>query len=184
MSAKDAALELYSFEYIKDKIFYDSENGRCFWKRKHGDSKEIRRWNARYALAECGYISGCGYRLLSIKTPNGKIMISMHRLVFFMENGRPPTYDIDHIDQNKLNNKPSNLRDVPCSENLKNKPKQKNNTSGITGVRWRKDQQKWQARVIISKKENHLGYFDSINDAEKAVIKFRIANGFTENHGK
>lgn len=44
---------------------------------------------------------------------------------------------------------------------------QRNNTSGITGVRWHSRIGKWQASITFKRKNYHLGYFDNLNDACK-----------------
>ncbi|MGZ8888066.1 MAG: HNH endonuclease [Halobacteriota archaeon] len=43
-------------------------------------------------------------------------------------------YDIDHIDWDYTNNTIENLRCVTHEVNLRNRPMQQNNTSGVTGV--------------------------------------------------
>lgn len=47
------------------------------------------------------------------------------------------------------------------------------NTSGIRGVSWYKRDGKWRAHIVIKQKQIHLGYFDSIEEAEAAVIEGR-----------
>ena len=54
---------------------------------------------------------------------------------------------VDHIDRNTLNNKKSNLRVVNNSLNQRNKSIQKNNTSGIPGVRYNPLIESWTCRA-------------------------------------
>ena len=49
-----------------------------------------------------------------------------------------------------------------------NRRKQRNNTSGTTGVYYRKNENKWVARIKIMGKEKFLGYFTNYDDAVKA----------------
>ncbi len=77
----------------------------------------------------------------------------------------------DHIDRNPLNNRRSNLRQATQAENTKNKSKQKNNTSGVTGVGWVKKVCKWRARITFNEKEIYLGVFDDKVDAIKARLR-------------
>lgn len=42
------------------------------------------------------------------------------------------------------------------------------NTSGCPGVTWKKDRQKWDARIYFDGEAHHLGYFDNKEDAVKA----------------
>ena len=73
---------------------------------------------------------------------------------------------VDHINHDTLDNRRSNLNVVTNAENQQNRRLGKDNTSGHTGVSWRKDKKQWQARISVDKKEKHLGYFD---DKEQAI---------------
>lgn len=59
---------------------------------------------------------------------------------------------------------------------------QKNNTSGVRGVSWHKGNKKWCARVMYQKETYYLGYYDNLEDAEKAVRTARkhFLNDFME----
>lgn len=81
----------------------------------------------------------------------------------------------DHIDfNNTLDNRKSNLRPATKTEQSQNKGMYKNNTSGITGVGWNKDRQKWQAYIGINGKTIRLGLFVDKNDAIKARLKAEL----------
>ena len=70
---------------------------------------------------------------------------------------------IDHIDRNKLNNHPDNLRLVTVRLNGLNRKMNSNNTSGANGVRFLKG--KWYSRGVFHRKFVHLGCFDSKQEA-------------------
>lgn len=72
---------------------------------------------------------------------------------------------VDHIDNDKLNNKVENLQ---LTTNRHNTSKDKKGTSKYTGVCWRKARQKWRARIAINGKLKHLGYFENELDAHEA----------------
>jgi hypothetical protein len=61
------------------------------------------------------------------------------------------------------------------------KPKQSNNTSGRTGVYWRKDRGVWMAKIFKEGRRVHIGSFATVEDAsaarEKAEKEFY---GFTK----
>lgn len=88
----------------------------------------------------------------------------VHRLVFLMHYGYLPEC-IDHIDRNKLNNRPDNLRAADKKLNSWNRSKQKNNTSGSRGVSWNKSAGKWHAYIKVEGKRRHLGLFDCKEEA-------------------
>jgi len=73
---------------------------------------------------------------------------------------------VDHIDNNKLNDKLYNIQVITSRENL-SKDK-KGGTSKYTGVCWSKERNKWVARIRINGKKKHLGLFSSEDDAGKA----------------
>ena len=48
---------------------------------------------------------------------------------------------------------------------IRNQKKQKNNTSGHTGVVWHEGNGKWYARISFRGKTYSLGYFDNLQEA-------------------
>lgn len=95
-----------------------------------------------------------------------------HRLIFAIHYGYIPKY-IDHIDNNPLNNKIENLREVTQTQNNCNSKKPKDNTSGTKGVYWFKPKGKWKVQISLNGKAKHFGYFDNIELAELVAIEAR-----------
>lgn len=95
--------------------------------------------------------------------------IKLHRIVMNAQNGDV----IDHIKhpprkEHKIDNRKQNLRFVTASQNSMNQHLRTNNTSGVTGVSWHKEKNKWCASIGINNKQIYLGSFESFNDAVKA----------------
>lgn len=90
--------------------------------------------------------------------------VRMHRLIM----GEPKDMEVDHIDNNGLNNQRYNLRVATHWQNLANRALQKNNTSGYRGVSWSKQANKWWAQIYVDSRTVHLGLFDDVKDAAKA----------------
>ena len=90
--------------------------------------------------------------------------IRLHRLITAAQKGEY----IDHINRDRLDNREENLRSATYQQNLINKPKQANNTSGYKGVFYRKDTNKWFAKIVKEGKQHHLGTYESKTDAAKA----------------
>lgn len=91
-------------------------------------------------------------------------MIYAHNLIMLSKG-------IDHIDGDGLNNSRSNLRKCTQSENIANSRKFVKSSSQFKGVDFDKSRKKWRARIVKNRKEFHLGYFKSEEDAAKAYDK-------------
>ncbi len=102
-----------------------------------------------------------GYKKTRIK---GRLYTN-HRLIWLYHHGYMPENDIDHIDRNTLNNRIENLREVSRMCNLRNTGNQKNNTSGVNGVGWCKQTQKWSAYIMVMSKGNSIGRFSDFSEA-------------------
>lgn len=79
-----------------------------------------------------------------------------------------PGFEIDHINLDTFDNRRCNIRYCTHQQNQMNQPLQKNNTSGVSGVSYYPPRHKFRARIKVSQKEIHLGYFDTFEDAVKA----------------
>ena len=77
----------------------------------------------------------------------------------------------DHEDRNELNNRKYNLRSCTHQENCRNKGIRSDNKSGITGVYFSKETNKWRAQIRINGKNTMLYYGNSKEDAIKARLK-------------
>lgn len=166
-------------------VDYNPDTGSMRWKMKNKEQKDAARWNSRYAGKECGTFDDKGYRRVLFRFEKGRTFkIRVHRLAWLIVHGVLPTGEIDHINQNKADNRIANLRDVPKELNQRNGTRKSNNTSGVTGVTWHKQSKKWCAQVNVLGVHYHIGSFDNIEDADLAVRAFRAKHGFTENHGR
>ena len=106
--------------------------------------------------------------------PYWRVGISMkrykaHRIVMALFTGSDlGDFQVDHADNDGLNNDPLNLRVAVQQQNSRNRGMQKNNTSGCKGVTRIKNRGKWEAKIQIDGKTLHLGYFEEIADAATA----------------
>ncbi len=117
-----------------------------------------------------------------------KKSILAHRLAWLYVFGEWPSEDIDHINQNTLDNSIDNLRLSVDKLNHRNRTKYRNNKSGIPGVSFYTRLQKWQAegqQIIDGKRVRHyLGVFTSFLDACAVRKSWELRYGYSENHGK
>jgi hypothetical protein len=100
----------------------------------------------------------------SRKLPNYGKDVSMHRIIMEAEKGQ----HVDHINGDGLDNRKENLRLCCHSENLRNRGKNVNNTSGFKGVVKQKNGKPWSAEITVNYKHIHLGTFKTKIEAAKA----------------
>ena len=101
-----------------------------------------------------------------VNTPEGVKRTSLHR--FILE--APEDLEVDHIDNNPLNNTRSNLRLATPHQNQQNRTgAMRNSKSGIRGVYWNTNENKWKAQIAFFGKQKCIGYFTTVEAAEEAV---------------
>ena len=110
---------------------------------------------------EAGTIHLYGYKQIMI---DGSRFFA-HVLVWLWHCGEFPNNPIRHIDGDRLNNRIENLL---CANRKIGQKTFCNNTSGITGVYWHKNNKKWIAQITVNNRIKHLGTFSDMNDAVKA----------------
>lgn len=127
--------------------------------------------------------AGNEYLNFRIQGNNKGINLDAHLIIWFLKHKVWPV-EVDHIDGNGLNNKLENLREVTREINNKNHRRQKNNSSGITGVNYRKDINKWRAYSYKNRSQVQLGVFDTLLDAACVRKSYENINGYTKRHGE
>jgi hypothetical protein len=102
-----------------------------------------------------------GYLLVGLCSNSLKKNMKVHVLVAmaFLNHKPDGTHKIvvDHINNNKLDNRLVNLQLINHRENTSKD--RKNGTSKYTGVCWQKLNNKWQAEITINGKKKYLGLF-------------------------
>lgn len=164
-----------SADALRKLLDYDPVTGNFRWRAQKGRAK-------RGDLAGCKAKNKAGYRWLQIRVDG--CLYPAHRLAWLHYYGVVPSAEIDHINQNALDNRISNLRMASRLVNSRNIPRKRNNTSGVTGVYWCGQTSKWRAEVKVDGKKHRLGRFEKITQAEVAVKSFRRLHGFHANHGQ
>jgi len=125
-----------------------------------------------FLYRKSGKLSGTiklnGYRSIQIQYKQ----YLEHRLIYLLFHGELPIF-IDHIDNNRQNNRIENLRSTSRSENAYNSKIQSRNKSGVKGVSWSISRKKWLAMLSVEGKQKNIGRFDSIEDAKFAIFNAR-----------
>ena len=118
------------------------------------------------------YVDAHGYKGFNYRTmPSAQPkQIKSHRMIFYLVNGHLPS-EIDHIDGDKSNNHPANLRAATRSQNSANKLSHQGSSSKYLGVHWIASTSKWRARISKDGKSKCLGLFTDEKEAAKAYNK-------------
>jgi len=96
--------------------------------------------------------------------------IYVHRLAWVIMTGKQPL-EVDHINGDSLDNRWRNLREVTHAQNGWNQKRHSTNTSGKSGIVFRKDSGKWRARIKVNGKMISLGSFKEKQDAINARVE-------------
>ena len=168
-SKSSKRLNVYEFDYETNiATGYTSKGQPFYFDIEDYDKIKEYKW----------HISLDGY-VVSAATKTQK-EIRMHRLIMDCPKGKV----VDHINHCKNNNCKNNLRICTHSENMKNKKKSKNNTSGVTGVSWDKEKKRWRVQIVVNGKNIRCGRYKTIDEAIKArkeaEIKYFGVFAYTE----
>ena len=88
--------------------------------------------------------------------------IRMHRLILGLTDR---DIIVDHIYHVKHDNRKSQIRICTNTESCRNASLSKNNSSGVTGVHFDNEKQKWAATIKVNRKTIFLGRFNTIEEA-------------------
>lgn len=139
-------------DFVNEWLSFDEGTGFFTWKKWRGG-------HAHEGVI-AGRIDSHGYRQIRIfRKP-----YFAHRLVWVVTYGEWPHGDIDHINGQPDDNRPSNLRIATRSENAMNRRAQARNLP--VGVSRHKG--RFCARIEVDGHKRWLGYFVSPEDAGRA----------------
>ena len=97
-----------------------------------------------------------------------------HRIAYQMVKGEIPAgMEIDHACQQRACVNPDHLRLATRAQNIAHQRLQARNTSGVRGVSWHKQAQKWVARVRVDGRTINLGVFADKAEAAKVAAETR-----------
>ena len=139
---------------------FDYCDGNLYWKVKS---------STKIAIGDkAGTVKANGYRQISIK---GWLYLA-HRLIYLMHHGHLP-WCVDHIDGDPSNNRIENLRAATLSQNMTNRPKNCDNTSGFKNVYKSKNGKKWIVVMKVNGKQQYFGTYDDIELADLVATEAR-----------
>lgn len=143
--------EIISYENYAEIVIYNKqceEIARTLVDLDDVDKVKDTKWG----LNNYGYVTNkkCGDALI-------------HRVIM----NAPKKMVVDHKNNLPLDNRKENLRICTQTQNMQNSSMQKSNTSGILGVYWDKNRNKWVAQIRINNKTVTLGRYEDIEEAEQ-----------------
>lgn len=152
-------VKLVHKEYLGKEFAYNPDSGILYGLHRGG-----RGW------LQVGTVDNAGYLQVRVDKKN---IVFAHRLIWWLMYNEWPNI-VDHIDQDKQNNRLVNLRNVTQTENQFNRPKQSHNTSGVTGVS--QAQGYWIAKIVYKNKQI-VKYCKTKDEAIKARKQLEIDYG-------
>lgn len=151
-------------EQVREKFSYDPDEGLL----------RYREPTVRYCkLVPAGSVAGGknreGYRYIMF---NG-VHYRASRVIWLYMTGEWPERQVDHKDRDTTNDKWINLRQATGSQNKANCRKYRNKSCELKGVQAVQKKRSIRYRAVATKdgKVQHLGYFDTPEEAHAAYLK-------------
>lgn len=141
-------------------LTYETDTGNFRWRINVGE----QRFAGEIAQTGC---PDC-YQVISL----GRRQYRCNRLAVLHVTGNWPVGVVDHLNGRKDDNRWGNLRDVSTAINSQNQRHARSDSkSGVLGVHWRQDRQKWQTTIKGPQRRVHVGYFDTAEEGGQAYIQ-------------
>jgi len=119
MKTRDFLEQSWVKEEIIRRLDYNPDTGKLTWA-----DRDCPYFDKSKVGLDVGYVSNTrnyDENTLLLEVGGRRIKIVVARLCWLVYTGNWPSYTVDHIDRNSLNNKWQNLRDIKQSDNNKNK---------------------------------------------------------------
>lgn len=149
---------------LLETLRYDGETGDLFWKNKGSGRGDNSKPAGSFAVKG------------SVKTEWRRVTLfgndySVSVIVWFYVTGEWPAEQLDHIDQNKSNNRFGNLRLANNSQQQLNQGIRSNNTSGIPGVSYNILTERWHSTLNVNGKK----ILAKVCKTKKEAVELRLA---------
>lgn len=146
-------------ERLREVLHYDPETGAWTWRVSPCPGVKVGQI--------AGTVNNRGRRVITI---DGTDHLSS-RLAWLYMTGAWPSKQIDHRNRVRTDDRWANLREATQTQNNGNMRRRSDNTSGIKGVCWDKDDQKWRVRIGLNGQRKHLGRFSTLDEAAAAYAR-------------
>jgi hypothetical protein len=151
------AKPLPSIDRVRELLDYNPLTGEFFWR------VSVNNNGARAGDKAGSSLNG---RYWSINIDRQPCLA--HRLAWLLSHGEDPgDLDVEHKDEDKMNNRLDNLRLATRSQNKANQRKSKGYSLCTTTGRW-------LAKITVAGKHLHLGRFDTEEEARQAYVSAKL----------
>lgn len=124
-----------------------------------------------------------GYIRVGLRKNNIYKQYYLARLIYDSFLGIPDnSFEVNHIDKNKLNNCLSNLELISKRENCCHRSKDKISKTSIYSGVCRYNDKKFRAYIYANGKQKSLGYYNTQEEAYNARINFEKENGIVNKY--
>lgn len=144
---------------IRELFIYEPDTGNLVW------------LVTKSSKAPRGSVAGSAGSKGHIYIQVDYTMYAAHQIVYLLHHGFIPD-EIDHIDQDKTNNRIENLRACTSSQNKGNIGLLRNNRTGYRGVSMNGRSGFYHAQIKIHGKQTYLGRFST---PEEAALRYNEA---------
>ena len=160
-------------ELVGKVLRYDAISGTLIWISNLHSKRAVP--NSRAG----SLVKSTGYRNISLF---GRTYLE-HHLIWFIYYGVWPSGQIDHINQQRDDNRIVNLRDVSKAENARNRTRNPNSKLGEHGIWFNKRTHKYVAEITLNGKKVYQKSFTDLDEAIKERKEKSLELGFHINHG-
>jgi len=163
----------YPISELKRFLSYDAITGELRWRERMSQNVYAGSL-ALAAKKKSGHLHG-GVRGVTLQA---------HRVAWALHYGEWPQGMIDHINGIPSDNRIENLRVVSARENPKNRSANATKASQLPHGVSMKSNGRFLAQIQEGRKNKHLGYFATAQEAENAYKLAAASLGFHANHGR
>ena len=165
---KLCGIKFDGFIEVKAGLYYCELDGTPWSNKKQIGLGGRNGWRTDYInmLKPIGSINRNGYIYVGCENK----MVLWHRVVYCFFNPFISIKTIDHKNNNRTDNRISNLQEISFDTNCRKCNLFKTNSSGFPGVYLYKKINKWQSYIRINDKSKHLGLYTDPIEAFKHYI--------------
>lgn len=152
---------------VRALFSYDPVSGLLTWKARLGDDPSTKSWNTKHANKPAGCLGKRGYVNVLIF----RVTFKAHRVIWAIQTGAWPSFDVDHWDGVRSNNRWDNLRPATNALNRANSKRPSTNSTGFKGVSFYRKWGRYVASIKVNGRSYYLGGFAGPEDAHRAYVE-------------